>query len=158
MLEIDFVKFHDQDYVEEGYELYVMKNGSGDILYVGITTQSIWQRWFGWNGHMVWEDNRIYGISSIGQKIVDHLPDSLNWKIQLWTLEACKTFCKDILPASRRDPTIQFVEPFMIQKLSPILNVTYNLNPGKDTTPMSEREKKREEILDYWYDKIFNKK
>jgi hypothetical protein len=158
MIEIDFENFHDQDYVDEGYDLYVMKNGFGDVLYIGISTQSIWDRWIGWNGHMVWVDKVIYGTSSVGQKIEDHLPDSLKWKIQLWTLEDCIKFCKDELPPSRRLPTINFIEPFMIQKLSSILNVTYNLNPGKDTTPMSEREKKREEILDYWYDKLFNKK
>jgi hypothetical protein len=158
MIEIDFEKFGDQDFVDEGYELYVMKNGSGAVLYVGITTQSIWERWFGWNGHMMWEGNTIYGISLIGQKIVDHLPESLKWKIQLWTLEDCRIFCKDMLPETQSYTTIQFVEPLMIQKLSPSLNVTFNLNPGKDTTPKSKQEKKREETLDNWYDKIFNKK
>ena len=51
---------------------------------------------------------------------------------------------------------IQFVEPLMIQKLSPALNVACNLHPGKDTTPISEREKLRKKLLDDAYDKVFN--
>jgi hypothetical protein len=46
----------------------------------------------------------------------------------------------------------------MIQKLSPILNGTYNLRPGKDTTPKSKKEIEREKDLDRIYDEIFNKK
>jgi hypothetical protein len=47
MIEIDFEKFHNHDYREKGYDLYVMKNGLGDPLYVGISTRSIWELWFG---------------------------------------------------------------------------------------------------------------
>jgi hypothetical protein len=156
MIELDFASFHNQDYSEKGYELYVVKNGSDDILYVGISNQDIWQPWFGWNGHIMWKDDLIIGDSLVGKKIVDHLPESLHWKIQLWALKDCVTFCKDVLPR-RSSPTIQFIEPFMIQKLSPILNITYNLNPSKDTTRTSEQEKKREKNLDDWYGKIFNR-
>lgn len=157
MIEIDFEHFHNQDYVEEGYDLYVMKNGLGDVLYVGISNKSIWERWFGWNGHILWFDHVIESNSAIGQKIVDHLPDSLEWKIQLWMLEDCIDFCRDILPATRVR-NIAFIEPYMIQKLSPILNGTYNLRPGKDTTPKSKKEIEREESLDEIYKQIFEKK
>lgn len=157
MIEIDFESFHNLDYVEEGYDLYVMKYGNGDILYIGISARGVWERWFGFGGHMVWAGNVIYGTSAVGQKIEDHLPDSLKWKIQLWTLEDCIEFCKSELPQTRRSLTIKFIEPVMIQKLAPILNVSNNLHPGKDAMPESEREKKREEELDDLYNKIFNK-
>jgi hypothetical protein len=157
MIEIDFESFHNKDYLEGGYDLYVVKNGLGDVLYVGISNQSIWERWFGWNGHMLWVDHVIEGNSPVGEKIVDHLPHSLKWKIQLWTLEDCVVFCRDILP-STSIPNIDFTEPYMIQKLSPILNGSYNLNPGKDTTPKSKREIEREKFLDEMYKKIFDKK
>ena len=157
MIEIYFETFHNQDFVEQGYDLYVMKNGLGDPLYVGISKQSIWTRWFAWNGHILWSENTIGGNSAVGRKIVDHLPDSLRWKIQLWTLEDCVAFCRDVLPTSHI-PTIDFIEPYMIQKLSPILNGSYNLQPGKDTTPKSKREIERERILDEMYRKIFDKK
>jgi hypothetical protein len=157
MIEIDFEHFHNQDYMEEGYDLYVMKNGLGDVLYVGISNQSIWERWFGWNGHILWLDHVVEGNSAVGQKIVDHLPGSLKWEIQLWTLEDCVSFCRDILPTTHI-PNIAFIEPYMIQKLSPILNSSYNFHPGKDTTPKSKREIEREKDLDEIYKQIFEKK
>jgi len=52
MIELDFVQFHEQHYREQRYELYVLKNGLGDILYIGISKSNIWERWFGWGGHM----------------------------------------------------------------------------------------------------------
>jgi hypothetical protein len=156
MIELDFEKFHNHDYVEKGYDLYVMKNGPGDPLYVGISTRSIWERWFGSNGHMVWDGSIIYGTSAVGQKIEDHLPDSLTWNIQLWTLQDCIDFCKDILP-SNQIPSVDFVEPYMIQKLSPSLNGSYNLRPRKDNTPKSQKEIDRENFLDAMYKRIFNK-
>jgi hypothetical protein len=158
MIELDFEKFHNGEYVEKGYELYVMKNGFGDPLYIGISTGSIWERWFGWNGHMAWDGNIIYGTSAVGQKIEDHLPDSLEWRIQLWTLKDCIKFCRQELKVIKRQPDIRFLEPFMVQKLSPILNATYNLRPGRDRTPQSQREIEREKYLDAMYNEIFNKK
>ena len=158
MIEIDFEKFHNQNNVERRYGLYVMKNGLDDPLYVGVSTRSVWDRWFGWNGHMVWDGNIIYGTSAVGQKIEHHLPDSLKWKIQLWTLKDCIKYCKHELTVSKRQPDTKFVEPFMIQKLSPILNATYNLRPGEDTTPKSKKEIEEEKYLDKIYDEIFNKK
>ncbi|HJS18003.1 MAG TPA: hypothetical protein VJ785_04600 [Anaerolineales bacterium] len=158
MIELDFEDFHDQKYEETGYALYVMKNGLGDVLYVGVSTRSIWDRWFGWNGHLLWVKNVVEGNSSIGQKIVDHLPDSLKWKMQLWTPEECATFCIDLIPSDMQNPSLSFLEAFMIQKLSPILNVNYNSKPGKDTTSKSRKEFEREKRFDNLYKDIFDKK
>ena len=158
MIELDFLQFHEQKYREKRYELYVLKNGLGDILYIGISQSNVWERWFGWGGHMMWDGNVIYGESPIGVKIENHLPDSLNWKIQLWTLEDCIKFCRKELPGDILKKTIHDVEPIMIRKLSPALNNTYNLNPGKDTTPKSPKEKELEQKADAAYDEIFNKK
>jgi len=49
------------------------------------------------------------------------------------------------------------MEPIMIRKLSPALNATYNLNPGKDTTPKSKKEVEREKLLNQLYKEIFDK-
>src|SRR3990172_6633779 len=133
MIELTFQAFHDQQYQEDGYCLYVMKNGLEDILYIGISTNNIWERWFGWGGHIVWDGKIVYGESTIGIKIKNHWPDSLSWKIQLWRLDDCLNFCKEELPIDLSQATIQLVEPLMIRKLSPALNVTYNNSPGKDT-------------------------
>lgn len=161
MIELEFMQFHEQQYQEEreeGYELYILKNGLGDILYVGISSSNVWERWFGWGGHMTWDGKVIYGESPVGVKIENHLPDSLMWKIQLWTLKDCLEFCRKDLPVDTTEITIHDVEPIMIRKLSPSLNATYNLTPGKDTTPKSQNEKKLEHKADVAYDEIFNKK
>ncbi len=92
MIEIRFEDFHRQNYQDQGYCLYVVKNGSGDVLYVGISVSDVWSRWFSWGGHMTWDGDVIYGESPVGTKVENNLPDSLNWSIQLWTLQDCISF------------------------------------------------------------------
>lgn len=158
MIELSFKEFYDGDYEDEGYCLYVMQNGLGDTLYVGISTVDIWDRWFGAAGHIPWSGTMRYGKSTIGQKIMDHLPDSSEWKIQLWTLKDCLAFCEmDRETAGAYRDAVRNVEARMIQKLSPALNRHLNLNPGKDTTPKSEKELKWEHYVATAYDEIFNK-
>lgn len=47
MIELTFLEFHEQQYEEQQFCLYVVKNETEDILYVGISTTDIWERWFG---------------------------------------------------------------------------------------------------------------
>ncbi len=157
MIELALYDFHKQNYEDNGYCLYVVKNGLDDILYIGISDVDVWGRWFGWGGHMMWDGNVIYGESAVGTKIENNLPDSLSWKIQLWTLNDCVDFLgKAIPPHNAR--TVKSIEPLMIRRLSPALNATYNYNPRKDTTPKSEKEMTLEKRADQAYDEIFNKK
>lgn len=157
MIELSFLQFHEQQFQEQQYCLYVVKNASEDILYVGISENDVWERWFGWGGHLTWDGNVIYGESPIGTKIEDHLPDSLQWKIQLWSLEDCVEFCRQELPDELSQVTIHHIEPMMIRKLSPALNAMYNQNPGKDQTPKSKGEIQRDKRLDKLYKEIFDK-
>jgi hypothetical protein len=88
MFEITFKDFYELGYEEDAWhELYVVKNGLDEVLYVGITSQKIWDRWFGWNGHIFLSGPILVGRSSVGNKIVDHLPDAWEWKVQLWSLD-----------------------------------------------------------------------
>jgi hypothetical protein len=157
MIELTFLEFHEQQYDEQQYCLYVVKNGDENTLYVGISTNNIWERWFGWGGHITWDGNVIYGESQIGVKIEDHLPDSLKWTIQLWSMTDCLEFCREELPTDLPEITIHYLEPIMIRKLSPALNVTLNLNPGRDTTPKSKKELERDKLLSRLYKETFNK-
>lgn len=157
MIELSFEQFHDQAYREDGYKLYVLKNGNGDVLYVGISNRNIWERWFGWGGHMTWDGRVIFGESPIGVKVEDHLPESLEWTIQLWTLHDCLALCGDQLNMAASEASISDLEPLMIRKLSPALNGTFNLKPGKDTTHRSKKELERERRADEAYKAIFNK-
>jgi hypothetical protein len=158
MIELSFWNFHEQNYEDENYCLYAMKNGFGGVLYVGISTVDVWGRWFGWGGHMTWDGKVIYGESSIGEKIENHLPDSLSWKIQLWTLRDCLEFCGKEVPDNVSGIRIQYLESIVIRKLSPALNRTYNYQPGKDTTPKSQKEKDWDAYVAKAYDEIFNKR
>jgi hypothetical protein len=157
MIELRFDDFHKQNYEDKGYRLYVIKNELGDVLYIGISTVDVWKRWFGWGGHMTWDRNVIFGESPIGIKIENHLPDSLSWTIQLWTLEDCIHFCGNELPSIVSETGIREIEPIMIRKLSPALNHTYNLTNGKDTTPINEKEKQLLKKADDAYRDIFDK-
>jgi len=158
MIELPFEDFHEHNYEDMGFCLYVMKNGLDDILYVGISNSDVWERWFSWGGHMTWDGTVIYGESPIAIKIENYLPDSLHWKIQLWTIQDCLEFCGKELPEATTEIIIDDIEPIMIQKLSPALNATYNLSPGEDTTPKSKKEADREAQLDKMYKEIFDKK
>jgi hypothetical protein len=157
MIELNFVEFHDQNYVDQGFCLYIVKNEIEGILYIGISTNDIWERWFGWGGHMTWDGKVIYGESLIAKRIESQLPDSLKWIIQLWTLEDCWEFCRHELPPNLAEVTVHDVEPIMIRKLSPALNAIYNLNPGKDTTPKGKNEIEREQLLDPVYKELYDK-
>jgi hypothetical protein len=158
MIELSFRDFFEHKWCSRSlHELYIMANGLGEILYIGISSQDIWDRWFGWNGHIIINPNCMIGESAIGQMIVDHLPNSWDWKIQFWTLKDCLKFCaSDLNPHGKYD--IKWVETIMIQKLRPSLNLTYNLNPRADHTPRSKRERQREEFLDKIYNDIFEKR
>ena len=158
MIELTFQAFHEQQYQEQQFCLYVVKNGNENILYVGISTNDVWERWFGWGGHMTWDGNVIFGESYIGTKIENHMPDSLNWVIQLWTLSDCIKFCRKELSDIKSEITLRVVEPIMIRKLSPALNRIRNLTPGKDTTPLSQKEREFENKADKAYRDIFDKK
>jgi hypothetical protein len=105
---------------------------------------------------MTWDGNVIYGESPIGVKIEKHLPESLNWMFQLWTREDCLEFCRTELLSDISEITIHEIEPVMIRKLSPALNLTYNYAPGKDTTIESQKEKELKQKNDTAYDEIFN--
>ena len=80
MIELEFIQFHEQKYRDKRHKLYLLKNGLGDILYIGISTVNVWERWFGWSGHMTWDGMVIYGDLPVGVKIENHLPDSLGGK------------------------------------------------------------------------------
>jgi len=140
MIELTFLEFHEQKYRDQRFCLYVVKNRNEAILYVGISTNDVWERWFSWGGHMTWDGKVIYGESPIGINIEDHLPNSLQWKIQLWTFKDCLEFCIKELPEDTHSIDIHDIEPIMIQKLSPVLNVIYNLPPKTDIEPESKKE------------------
>jgi len=47
LIEVTLERFYNSEYEEQGFCLYIVKNGKNEVLYIGITQQTIWERWFG---------------------------------------------------------------------------------------------------------------
>ena len=67
-----------------------------------------------------------YATSDAGRAIIENLPESNNWSIELWTLQDCIDFLGDrFKEANKTVLTIKYIEPYMIAKLRPSLNIIY---------------------------------
>jgi hypothetical protein len=127
-----------------------VRDADGQALYIGISTDSIWHRWFGSEtGHMtIGFDGKPHGASHIGQVIENNLPLSWEWKIDLLTEEDCVRILaeepngKDL---TKRD--IGFLEVDMINRFSPLYNVLHGGGYHEDPTATKK--------LDDDYKKIF---
>lgn len=71
MIEMTFFDFHEHNYKNNRFCLYVMKNGHGGILYIGISTNNVWERWFGWGGHVTWDGNVIKDTTPKSKKEIE---------------------------------------------------------------------------------------
>lgn len=82
-------------------------------LYVGISTTSVWHRWFsGFSSHMARNVFRQwFGCSPIGEEVAKNTPQSLKWMIELRHYEVLHLHDEE-----RR----------LIQELQPPFNSTYN--------------------------------
>jgi|WetSurMetagenome_2_1015567.scaffolds.fasta_scaffold504653_2 hypothetical protein len=126
------------------FVLYVVRTFS-EVIYVGISNRGIWNRWFGYRGRM-WKDanNKWCGKDLVGQEIAEHVPDSLQYIIQLYTLDDLYEAIKDDCPIRYHDRdylenswVLNSIEAMMIEKLKPALNVMSNrhqrsLHPAED--------------------------
>lgn len=124
---LGFEQFMSGDYEEEEHnDLYVLRNEEG-VLYVGISRNDIWDRWFsGWGSHMI---RTIYGEwypnSSVGEAVVTNMPASLKWTIELWTREDCAAFLGvDPTPYNMLSRNL---EAKMINRLHASLNITCSI-------------------------------
>ena len=96
MKTLRFSDFYKANYDDTGYELYLLKDSAGAAMYIGISRDSIWHRWFGGGtSHMDCDvAGKIYGKSYIGEIIERRLPSSWEWVIELWTKEDCLKACE----------------------------------------------------------------
>lgn len=115
----------------DNHKLYIIRDNLDQVLYIGIARHGISKRWFHYNGgHMSMQlKNNHYVFtpslsSDIGQYIYDMLPTSLDWIIEMWSLNDCIEFLK--AEAIDRFRGIEGAEQLMIHKLEPYFNVHYN--------------------------------
>ena len=138
MIEISFQEFMDYKWGEPiaiygkngeysefpDYELYVLKNEK--IIYIGIS-RDIYERWFGWRGRM--PDKKV-AMDTVARTVIENMPSSLEWRIELWTLEDCLIFYHDVIPLVWphnliKEFDIKDFEKLMIVHRQPIENTTY---------------------------------
>ncbi len=150
MISLTFLDFFKQNYDDVGYELYFVKDETGKALYIGISTKSIWYRWFGTaTSHLVIDaNNHLHGSSHIGQVVKGNLPHSWAWTIELWTKKDCWEFLEKELGNKSEDRiTIKDLESSMISRYTPLYNI---LHAGGYHEDPSARKR-----LDDEYKKIF---
>lgn len=118
---LSFEKFTNLDYYPIGnIVLYVVRENN-KILYVGISNAGVYNRWFGSQGRMtknIYDEWVTYDM--IGNLIVDNMPKSFKWSIDLWTLGEVSGF----LGSSSAD--LKCIENELICALLPSTNVIGN--------------------------------
>ena len=150
MIALRFSEFYKGNYDDHGYQLYIIKDAGGDVMYIGISRMSIWHRWFGGStSHMgVTADGKIFGSSHIGQVVEGHLPDSWNWTIELWTREDClKILLEQFGERNFEKINMEEIESHLIRKFHPLYNVMHSGEYHED--PLSTKK------LDGVYKKLF---
>jgi hypothetical protein len=150
MKSLKLSEFYKGEFADEGYELYFVKDIHEKPIYIGISRDSTWHRWFG-GGPSHMDTNaagKLYGKSYIGEVIARRFPDSWDWVIELWTKEDCLKVCS--IEFRDRDPDkieIDSIEPYMISKFQPLYNVTHG--GGRHEDPLTT------EKLDTIYKSLF---
>jgi hypothetical protein len=76
MKAVRFSEFYTGQFKDDGFELYLVRDIDQRAMYIGISRDSIWQRWFG-GGPSHMEANsagKVYGKSYIGEVIERRFP------------------------------------------------------------------------------------
>lgn len=150
MRTLTFSEFYKGDFEDIGYELYVLRDSDNKAMYIGISRNSIWHRWFGGGAsHMtINNDEKIYGASYIGQVVERRFPSSWDWVIELWAKDDCLGILRKEFEGKDADRiNIEALEPYMIKKFEPLYNVMYSSGSHED--PLTTKR------LDDAYRKLF---
>lgn len=149
MIAIKFSEFYKGDYEDHGYELYIIKDSDEKAMYIGISRDSIWHRWFsGGTSHMyINPAGKLYGKSNIGEIIERRLPISWDWIIELWSKEDCLNILGNSFDEKHKTVPIELIEPYMIIKFEPLYNVMHN--DGHHEDPLVSKK------LDIIYKRLF---
>lgn len=113
----------------EDHQLYII-TAESCVLYIGISSQNIWHRWFNSPRSHLRQNYSLKGkdpswgySSDIGEAVVRCFPESLNWVIELWTMDDCLKSLNDSDNMGRTPKRILDIERVMINKLRPAFNL-----------------------------------
>jgi hypothetical protein len=125
MITLKFKDFMDGNYKDDfEANLYLLKDGE-KVLYIGITTQDIWNRWFDSRGSHIFRNSEgdYLGWTDAGKFVVKNIPVSLDWIIELYTPDDCKKILEEEFGIAHVDRfDIRFCESVLIAKFKPSLN------------------------------------
>ena len=132
-IELTFERFMSQDYddsADDIYTIYIVENAK-DVLYVVMTKRNIFDRWFGFSGHMEAGSNPLY-YSEIGKVIYHNMPESKLWTIKMLTTEDAFDLLGEKAPKISNinsSHAIRKVEHYLIKELHPLFNVSSQSRP-----------------------------
>jgi integrase len=135
MKSLSFSDFFSGGFDDDGFELYLLKDTNQKVLYIGISRDSIWHRWFGGGtSHMDMDAaGKICGRSHIGEVIEQCFPASWDWIIELWSHGDCLKACEAELSGRDIDKLeIGTIEPYMIVRFRPLYNLAHTGQPHED--------------------------
>jgi hypothetical protein len=126
---LTFEKFMSGDYPDDDYSIYIVRYNA-EVLYIGISRDNIYNRWFTADySHITkFANGALRGNSTIGQVIVGNLPNSLQWSIDLWSIDDCIKLLGDKSPCKSEydNNALDKLERYLISELNPLFNVTHN--------------------------------
>jgi hypothetical protein len=105
------------------YKLYLIRD-SDVVFYVGKTGQYVIDRLLGHLGKGAW--SWAEGPSYLGRLVLDNLPESRDWQVDLRTIAECEPLVKEVFPSlknftlSSSDPGL--AERALIRHYCPCLN------------------------------------
>jgi hypothetical protein len=127
--------WHDQR-ISAAAVLYALYEGT-QCLYVGISRWDVWRRWFDRSrGHIRGRGSNF--CTRVGAYVVDNLPRSLEWEIELWTLEECQDALRG--EDKVRHLTLTRCEDLMIGRKKPIFNITNNPHSCEEIAGVNDAE------------------
>lgn len=127
----DFMNGNYDEKIDSGTVLYVIRDMNNKVLYIGISRAGIWNRWFSSVRSHIFQNylGEKYATSSIGKYILENLPNSNNFIIELWKIkELCKKFG---VKEEYGYYLLEELEAEMIHEYHPALNIM-NANYSKD--------------------------
>ena len=139
---LTFEKFMSGDYPDDDYSIYIVRNNA-EILYIGISRDNIYNRWFAADySHITkFADGALWGNSKIGQVIVGNMPNSLQWSIDLLSIDDCIKLLGDKSPCKSKydNNALDRLERYLISELNPLFNVTHKTKNTHNTHRSTEK-------------------
>ena len=125
---LTFEKFMSGDHPDDDYSVYIVRDNT-EVLYIGISRDNIYDRWFTASySHIIkFADGALMGRSTIGEVIVGNMPNSLQWSIDLLSIDDCIKLLGDKSPCKSKydNNALDKLERYLISELNPLFNVTH---------------------------------